>query len=189
MALWTAEAACGRAPTTYLPCWSNATPNLPATLERISEDEDEEDATPTPPTPDPPAAVRLEEGRDPSEVLFETIGNLWEEGNDLLVHMMEYYLVRESMVLRNQRVMAGDAASEGRRLTILTEARQVVRAYGTGRTLCDLPPWWKHWMETLLESWQPHDGVETDDTGLMQVKGKADPSNGQDCCRTWKPSH
>ena len=50
----------------------------------------------------------------------------------------------------------------------------VVRACGTSRTLCELPPWWKSWLEGLLEQWVLHEGdgvmdQDHDESGLMQT--------------------
>ena len=94
MGMRAATASCGIFPSVGTPLVANHTiPLVPATIYDSSDDEDEgSDYTPDPPTPDPPAVASVgEEHVDACDVLFETVGNLWEEQGDLIVHMMEYY--------------------------------------------------------------------------------------------------
>ena len=166
---WAAAAmasCCGPAATRWA-CGRDPHPPLPATTANSSDEEGDEgedvwgEATP------PPNLPPVLEGQDPADVLFETIGSLWEEGNDLVVHMMEYYL-REAQV--NQA--NAPETDLDHRWNVLQEARQVVRVYGVRQTLCQLSPWWVNWLERLLAGWRLHDGVgeaEAGDTvGLMQ---------------------
>ena len=94
-------------------------PELPATFSNSSSSEAETDGGDTPP---PTAVAAVEGDRDPSDTLFRVIGNLWEEQNDLLVHMMEYYLARESLSLRRSGTREMDGTPGGCRLAALYEA-------------------------------------------------------------------
>ena len=56
-----------------------------------------------------------------------------------------------------------------RRWRTLVEARQVLRVYGPGRTLCQLRPWWAGWVDRLLEGWVLHDTEEEVHAEEMEV--------------------
>ena len=128
---------------------------MPAQVLNTSDEEDAEvfgDDTP------PPNLPEQREDQEPADVLFETIGTLWEEGNDLVVHMMEYYLSQQMRAGHEQdRQLNMDEAALAQRIAVLREARQVVRVYGV-RQLCQLSPWWSNWLENLLRGWRPQGG-------------------------------
>ena len=163
-------------------------PPLPAQVLNTSDEEDEEvfgDDTP------PPNLPEQREDQEPADVLFETIGTLWEEGNDLVVHMMEYYLSQQMRAGHEQdRQQNMDGAALAQRMAVLREARQVVRVYGVRQTLCQLSPWWSSWLENLLRGWRPHDGVTNDEAdgetlSLMQVAQSQAHGTGYGRPRVW----
>ena len=102
----------------------------------VADSDDEEvEGPPTPPTRQGEAPL-LARTR-----LLQRVGQLWEDGQEELVYMMEYSLAERARALPPHS-----------RLHVL-QAHAVLALYGVGRSTSPLPPAWARWLDILLEEW------------------------------------
>ena len=161
------HASCGRSCSTSTLHSMNVLPVLPATVE---DSEDEGEAvfgpdTPCPETEFEPNVTTAPTATEPWDDLSRALARLWDDGQELTVYMMASYL-------RSRLLVCSPEMRE-----VLRQATSLIRPYDDGARRPHLPPWWRIWLDALLERWAArlrelrtaHNLEDGDVAGLMQL--------------------
>ena len=134
--------------STRLQCSLYGSP-APVTLPAVVEDSDDNEGDEDVFGPDTPTRTPETEQNgthvaqlEPWHEFERAIARLWEEGQEHTVYMMASYL-------RAQLLTCPGSLREA-----VSQAASVIRPYDDGGRRTFLPPWWRIWLDLLLERWR-----------------------------------